>query len=255
MSSSTGAFPEIRTEKKTYVFRYRSAAEYLQYWRRYYGPTLKAFEAVGDAGRAALEADLLYLIARFNRAADGTMVVPTEYLEAVIVKRDSTPRSPGSPSRGGRARRAGRRREVRELLALRGAVLGFVLLRLLRGLCLLVHRELLAGPLTRAILDDPTIRYSPGRGSRSVTGFGHAPPRRVRARHVGPVAQADRAVRGDRRGAGRALSGKPVIVLTSVGARTGKLRKVALMRVEHDGRYAVVASLGGPPATRSGTAT
>ena len=41
------------------------------------------------------------------------------------------------------------------------------------------------------------------------------------------------------------LRGRPVIVLTSVGARTGKLRKTALMRVEHDGRYAVVASLGG----------
>ena len=41
------------------------------------------------------------------------------------------------------------------------------------------------------------------------------------------------------------LRGRPVIVLTSVGARTGKLRKTALMRVEHDGDYAVVASLGG----------
>jgi len=41
------------------------------------------------------------------------------------------------------------------------------------------------------------------------------------------------------------LSGKPIIVLTSVGARTGKLRKTALMRVEHDGEYAVVASRGG----------
>jgi deazaflavin-dependent oxidoreductase (nitroreductase family) len=43
------------------------------------------------------------------------------------------------------------------------------------------------------------------------------------------------------------LRGRPVIVLTSVGARTGKLRKVALMRVEHEGVYAVVASLGGAP--------
>ena len=43
------------------------------------------------------------------------------------------------------------------------------------------------------------------------------------------------------------LRGRPVIVLTSVGARTGKLRKTALMRVEHDGMYAVVASLGGAP--------
>ena len=41
------------------------------------------------------------------------------------------------------------------------------------------------------------------------------------------------------------LSGKPIIVLTSVGAKTGKLRKTALMRVEHDGEYAVVASRGG----------
>jgi len=43
------------------------------------------------------------------------------------------------------------------------------------------------------------------------------------------------------------LRGKPVIVLTSVGAKTGKLRKTALMRVEHDGVYAVVASIGGAP--------
>ncbi len=46
---------------------------------------------------------------------------------------------------------------------------------------------------------------------------------------------------------GNELNGRPVIVLTSVGARTGKLRKTPLMRVEHDGEYAVVASLGGAP--------
>jgi deazaflavin-dependent oxidoreductase (nitroreductase family) len=43
------------------------------------------------------------------------------------------------------------------------------------------------------------------------------------------------------------LRGRPVIVLTSVGAKTGKLRKTALMRVEHERDYAVVASLGGAP--------
>ena len=43
------------------------------------------------------------------------------------------------------------------------------------------------------------------------------------------------------------LRGHAVIILTSVGAKTGKLRKTALMRVEHDGVYAVVASLGGSP--------
>ena len=43
------------------------------------------------------------------------------------------------------------------------------------------------------------------------------------------------------------LRGRPIIVLTSIGAKTGKLRKTALMRVERDGTYAVVASLGGAP--------
>lgn len=43
------------------------------------------------------------------------------------------------------------------------------------------------------------------------------------------------------------LRGMPIVLLTSVGAKTGKLRKTALMRVEHEGRYAVVASLGGAP--------
>ena len=46
---------------------------------------------------------------------------------------------------------------------------------------------------------------------------------------------------------GTQQGGKPVIILTSVGAKTGKLRKAPLMRVEHDGQYAVVASLGGAP--------
>ncbi|MGN7188769.1 nitroreductase family deazaflavin-dependent oxidoreductase [Microbacterium enclense] len=43
------------------------------------------------------------------------------------------------------------------------------------------------------------------------------------------------------------LRGVPIIVLTTVGAKTGGLRKTALMRVEHDGKYAVVASKGGAP--------
>ncbi len=46
---------------------------------------------------------------------------------------------------------------------------------------------------------------------------------------------------------GNILNGKPIIVLTTKGAKTGKLRKTALMRVEHAGTYAVFASLGGAP--------
>jgi deazaflavin-dependent oxidoreductase (nitroreductase family) len=46
---------------------------------------------------------------------------------------------------------------------------------------------------------------------------------------------------------GNTLAGVPIVVLTTVGARSGKLRKTPLMRVEHEGRYAVVASMGGAP--------
>jgi F420H(2)-dependent quinone reductase len=47
--------------------------------------------------------------------------------------------------------------------------------------------------------------------------------------------------------AGSEMKGKPVILLTTIGAKTGKIRKTPLMRVEHDGQYAIVASLGGAP--------
>ena len=47
--------------------------------------------------------------------------------------------------------------------------------------------------------------------------------------------------------AGSELHGYPVVLLTSVGAKTGKLRKTPLMKVEHEGEYAVVGSLGGAP--------
>jgi F420H(2)-dependent quinone reductase len=43
------------------------------------------------------------------------------------------------------------------------------------------------------------------------------------------------------------MQGKPIILLTTIGAKTGKIRKTPLMRVERDGHYAIVASLGGAP--------
>ncbi|HEX9174831.1 nitroreductase family deazaflavin-dependent oxidoreductase [Mycobacterium sp.] len=46
---------------------------------------------------------------------------------------------------------------------------------------------------------------------------------------------------------GTLMQGKPVILLTTVGAMSGKLRKTPLMRVSHNGEYAIVASLGGAP--------
>jgi deazaflavin-dependent oxidoreductase (nitroreductase family) len=46
---------------------------------------------------------------------------------------------------------------------------------------------------------------------------------------------------------GTDMKGKPLILLTTIGAKSGKVRKTPLMRVEHNGEYAVVASLGGAP--------
>ena len=46
---------------------------------------------------------------------------------------------------------------------------------------------------------------------------------------------------------GNLMGGKPVIILTTIGATSGNVRKTPLMRVEHDGRYAVIASKGGAP--------
>ncbi|MFC4350103.1 class I SAM-dependent methyltransferase [Fodinicurvata halophila] len=77
---------DIKTTSKTFVFRYRSPEHWLEVFRTWYGPTLKAFAALDAEKAKALETDILKLIEQFNRAGDGTMVVPSEYLEIVITK-------------------------------------------------------------------------------------------------------------------------------------------------------------------------
>ena len=74
-------------QRRNFVFRYRSAEHFLDVFRRYYGPMLKAFEALQEPGRAALSRDIIELIGRFNTSGDKTMVVPSEYLEVVVTKR------------------------------------------------------------------------------------------------------------------------------------------------------------------------
>ena len=76
----------IAATPRHFVFRYRSPEHWLDVFRTYYGPVVKAFAALDDAKRDALARDLLALIARFNRAQDGSMAVPGEYLEVVIVR-------------------------------------------------------------------------------------------------------------------------------------------------------------------------
>lgn len=77
----------VIAEPRNFVFRYRSAQHWLEIFKTYYGPLLKTFAALEPAGQAILEQDILELIARFDRAGDGSMVVPSEYLEVVITRR------------------------------------------------------------------------------------------------------------------------------------------------------------------------
>lgn len=74
----------IAIEQRHFVFRYRSPAHWISVFKTYYGPLLKTFAALPPAGQAALEQDVKELIARFNRATDGSAVIPSEYLEIVI---------------------------------------------------------------------------------------------------------------------------------------------------------------------------
>lgn len=77
----------LTVNRRHFVFRYLSADHWIEFWRDYYGPTLKAFAALDEAGKAALAQDMRELVGRFNRSGNETMIVPSEYLEVVAVKR------------------------------------------------------------------------------------------------------------------------------------------------------------------------
>jgi ubiquinone/menaquinone biosynthesis C-methylase UbiE len=77
----------IRAERRNFVFRYRSPEHFMDIFENYYGPMLKAFAALDATNQQKLRQDLMALVGTLNRADDGTMVVPSEYLEVVIVKR------------------------------------------------------------------------------------------------------------------------------------------------------------------------
>jgi SAM-dependent methyltransferase len=79
-------FPGVRAivaERREFVFRYHSAAHFVDVFRRFYGPTYKAFGALDAQGQAALTGDIITLAERYNRHAD-SFAVPGEYLEVVI---------------------------------------------------------------------------------------------------------------------------------------------------------------------------
>jgi len=77
----------IASAQRNFVFRYRSPEHWLEVFKTYYGPVLKTFAALQPPAQATLQRDLLALVEQFNRAGDGSMVVPAEYLEIVITRR------------------------------------------------------------------------------------------------------------------------------------------------------------------------
>ena len=77
----------IVAQPRNFVFRYRSPQHWIDTFKTYYGPLLKAFAALEPGAQSALGSDLEALIDRFNRSGDASMVVPSEYLQIVITRR------------------------------------------------------------------------------------------------------------------------------------------------------------------------
>ena len=82
-----GSQAVVAAQSRNFVFRYKSPVHWLEIFRDYYGPVLKAFASLAPEARTALEKDLLALLDKHNVAKDGTLVLPSEYLEAVITRK------------------------------------------------------------------------------------------------------------------------------------------------------------------------
>jgi ubiquinone/menaquinone biosynthesis C-methylase UbiE len=78
---------DIMAQRKHFVFRYKSVKHWIEVFKSFYGPMLKAFSALDPAIQQALETDITALANRLNTATDGTMVLPSEYLEVVVTKK------------------------------------------------------------------------------------------------------------------------------------------------------------------------
>ena len=77
----------IKMKSRIFNFRYPSPEHFLEAFKTFYGPVLKAFAALNQTKQQELQNELYALIVRVNRSDDGTMIVPSEYLEVVITKR------------------------------------------------------------------------------------------------------------------------------------------------------------------------
>jgi ubiquinone/menaquinone biosynthesis C-methylase UbiE len=77
----------LEVRQRSYMLRYPSAGHFVEYFRSYYGPTLKAFESLDRDGQEALAKDLEELLEQWNTSGDATLIVPSDYLEVVAVRR------------------------------------------------------------------------------------------------------------------------------------------------------------------------
>lgn len=77
---------DIQTTRRMFNFRYRSEQHWIEVFRNYYGPVLKAFASLDANAQAALEAELTKLLQRFNVGGAHSLVVPGAYLEVVVTK-------------------------------------------------------------------------------------------------------------------------------------------------------------------------
>ena len=77
----------VKASKQTFNFRYKSPSHWLEIFRTFYGPTHRAFAALDASKQAALAAELTELLERMNRGGQDTLIIPSEYLEAVVTKR------------------------------------------------------------------------------------------------------------------------------------------------------------------------
>ncbi len=74
---------KVDVVRRQFVFRYRSADDFIETFRSYYGPVVRAWESLDDNGRGAFREDFRALLDSHNRSTTGTLAIPSEYLEVV----------------------------------------------------------------------------------------------------------------------------------------------------------------------------
>ncbi len=80
------ALRDLKMQRRTFHQQFLSSQHALEVFRKYFGPTVRAYEVVGAAGEAELSAELLKLYARYNRAKDGTFAGEAVYLESIVTR-------------------------------------------------------------------------------------------------------------------------------------------------------------------------